>query len=70
MRSRLEALEEFATYTILLWVVLNFVVFRLVFGTDFYVESALALAVAGAAGYIVFEYSTSRLPGREAASKR
>lgn len=70
MRSRLEAFEEYATYTVLLWVVLNFVVFRVVFGTDFYLESALALAVAGTVGYLVFEYSTSRVPGRESASRR
>lgn len=70
MRTRFEAFEEYATYTILLWVVLNFVVFRLAFGTSLYLESALALVLAAVVGYYVFEYSTSRLPGRESVSRR
>lgn len=70
MRSRFEAFWEYATYTVLLWVLLNFVAFRVWFGTDLYLESALALALAACAGYLVFGYSTTRLPGRRSAFRR
>lgn len=70
MRSRTEAVREYVTYTLLLWVVINFVVFRFFVGTDLFLESVLALALAGPLGYLVFGYSNSRLPGREPASRR
>lgn len=70
MRSRFEAFREYATYTLLLWVVINFCVFRFVAGTDLFLESAVSLALAGPLGYVVFGYSTSRLPGREPTTRR
>ncbi|GAB3683737.1 hypothetical protein GCM10028857_11770 [Salinarchaeum chitinilyticum] len=70
MRSRLDAFREYATYTLLLWVVINFVVFRFVAGTDLFLESVLSLALAGPLGYLVFGYSTSRLPGTEPVERR
>jgi hypothetical protein len=70
MRSRTEAVREYVTYTLLLWVVINFVVFRFLVGSDLFVESAASLALAGPLGYLVFDYSNSRLPGREPTSRR
>ena len=69
MRSRFEAFREYATYTLLLWVVINFVVFRFFVGTDLFLESVVSLALAGPLGYVVFGYSNSRLPGREPARR-
>jgi hypothetical protein len=70
MRSRIDAFREYATYTLLLWVVINFVVFRFVAGTDLFLESAASLALAGPLGYVVYGYSNSRLPGREPSRRR
>jgi|GEM_PF-3061553 len=70
MRSRIDAFREYATYTLLLWVVLNFVVFRLAVGTDIFMESVLSLALAGPLGWVVYQYSVSRLPGRQASYRR
>lgn len=64
MRSRFAAFNEYLTYTLLLWVLLTFVVFRVVVGRNVVAEAGIALLLASLLGYGIYDYSTSRLPGR------
>lgn len=64
MRSRTAIVREFATYVLLAYVPLQFVVFNNVGRLDMADAAVLSFALAVVVGYLVFEYSLTQIPGR------